>query len=198
MPALLWLHRARVEQAEQLSSPRLRTSLPILNLVGQPQRPPGFTHTFFRELSRALHLLGLTPTKSYFVSQRHTFSLRSGSTWLRLPNFANAKGGRILPLSYGVSADLPYISSFTNASCINPPFIHTRLISSADADSAIYNTTTCRQFSVSVFTVDYDAPLQCHSSPDERCLLELLVQYANSPSLVGGLNSTTGVNHSEW
>jgi 5'-nucleotidase len=41
--------------------------------------------------------------------------------------------------------------------------------------------------SVSVFTVDYDAPLQCHPSPDVRTILEPLVQYANSSSLVGGL-----------
>ncbi|CZR58184.1 uncharacterized protein PAC_08075 [Phialocephala subalpina] len=49
------------------------------------------------------------------------------------------------------------------------------------------------QSSVSVFTVDYDAPTQCHNSPDVRSLLLPLVQYANSSKLVGGLNGTTGV-----
>jgi 5'-nucleotidase len=47
--------------------------------------------------------------------------------------------------------------------------------------------------SVSIFTVDYDAPLRCHPSPDVRTLLEPLFQYANSSTLVGGSNGTTVV-----
>ncbi|KAH7379028.1 5'/3'-nucleotidase sure [Cadophora sp. MPI-SDFR-AT-0126] len=48
------------------------------------------------------------------------------------------------------------------------------------------------QSAVSVFTVDYDAPIggSCTSGPDVRSLLMPLVQYANSTSLVGGLNVT--------
>jgi 5'-nucleotidase len=110
------------------------------------------------------------------------------------------KGGRLLPLGYGISVNIPYITSFTNSSCINPPFINTRLTGGADVDQAVYNATsglfaygnvvspganTCIngdcslpgetdilnagcQSSVSVFTVDYDAPLTCHSAPDLR------------------------------
>ncbi|PVH88073.1 5'/3'-nucleotidase sure [Cadophora sp. DSE1049] len=52
------------------------------------------------------------------------------------------------------------------------------------------------QSAVSVFTVDYDAPIGgvCSSGPDVRSLLLPLVQYANSSSLVGGLNITTPGN----
>jgi 5'-nucleotidase len=46
------------------------------------------------------------------------------------------------------------------------------------------------QSSVSVFTVDYDAPCDCHASPDVRSLLMPLVQYANFSKIVGGLNGT--------
>jgi 5'-nucleotidase len=139
----------------------------------------------------------------------------------------NNKGGRLLPLGYGISVNIPYITSFTNSSCINPPFIQTRMTGSADVDGASYNATsglfafkdvvpaganqcingdcslpgetailnTGCQTSVSVFTVDYDAPLQCHTSPDIRSLLLPLVQYANSTNLVGGLNATSsGIN----
>jgi 5'-nucleotidase len=137
----------------------------------------------------------------------------------------NSKGARLLPLGYGISVNIPYITSFTNSSCVNPPFIQTRLTGSADVDSAIFNATTglftfanvvpdganqcingdCSlpgetailnvgcQSSVSIFTVDYDAPLTCHAAPDIRPLLMPLVQYANSTNLVGGLNGTTGV-----
>jgi len=52
------------------------------------------------------------------------------------------------------------------------------------------------QSAVSVFTVDYDAPIGgvCSSGPDVRSLLFPLVQYANSSTLVGGLNVTTPAN----
>jgi len=47
------------------------------------------------------------------------------------------------------------------------------------------------QSSVSVFTVDYDAPLlSCHPPTDVRALLVPLVQYANSSQFVGGLGGT--------
>jgi 5'-nucleotidase len=137
----------------------------------------------------------------------------------------NAKGGRILPLGYGVSVNIPYITSFTNNSCINPPFIQTRMTGGADVDSASYNAATglfsyanvvpdganqcisgdCSlpgettiinsgcQSSVSVFTVDYDAPRDCHASNDVQSLLMPLVQYANSSKIVGGLNGTATV-----
>jgi 5'-nucleotidase len=39
---------------------------------------------------------------------------------------------------------------------------------------------------VSIFTVDYDAPLQCHNAPDLKGLLEPLVGYINGTSSTGG------------
>ena len=136
---------------------------------------------------------------------------------------ANSKGGRLLPLGYGINVNIPYITSYTDSSCINPPFIQTRMTGSAVVFGASYTNTTglftfktvvpeganqcingdCSlpgetailaagcQSSVSVFTVDYDAPTQCHTSPDIRSLLMPLVQYANTSKLVGGLNSTS-------
>lgn len=99
-------------------------------------------------------------------------------------------GERLLPLGYGLSVNTPAISSLKDASCIDPPFYHTRLTGGADSDLAVYNATTklftyantvssginvcingdCSlpgetdvlnrgcYASVSVFTVDYDAP----------------------------------------
>ena len=49
------------------------------------------------------------------------------------------------------------------------------------------------QSSVSVFTVDYDAPRDSHSAPYVRSLLMPLVQYANSSKIVGSLNGKTTV-----
>lgn len=48
------------------------------------------------------------------------------------------------------------------------------------------------QSAVSVFTVDYDAPIggSCSTGPDIRSLLEPIVQYVNSTTLVGGLTYT--------
>lgn len=89
------------------------------------------------------------------------------------------------------SVNTPVITSFTDASCIAPPFIQTRLGGGAFIDNAVYNATTglftygndltaavnrcingnCAlpgetsvgdngcYGSVSVFTIDYDAPL---------------------------------------
>ena len=100
-------------------------------------------------------------------------------------------GHPILPPGYGISVNTPYITSLTNDSCVDPPFIQTRFTGGAFTDSAIYNETTglfkygnllttalnrcingnCALpgetdvvddgcFSaVSVFTIDYDAPL---------------------------------------
>lgn len=139
----------------------------------------------------------------------------------------NAKGGRILPLGYGLSVNLPYITSFTNNSCINPPFIQTRMTGGADIDQAVYNATSglfgytniapaglnqcingdcslpgettlvnsgCKS-SVSVFTIDYDAP-SCSGTQGVRNLLLPLVQYNNATTFVGGLNGTSFGNSS--
>ncbi|TVY51822.1 Acid phosphatase [Lachnellula cervina] len=137
-------------------------------------------------------------------------------------------GGPLLPLGYGINVNIPYITSFTNDSCVNPPFIQSRMTGDADVDYAAFNETTglfsyqnlvepgtnqcingdCSlpgetailnvgcQSAVSVFTVDYDAPIggACKSGPDVRSWLTPLVQYANSSVLVGGLNGTSTGN----
>ncbi|TVY90208.1 Acid phosphatase [Lachnellula willkommii] len=137
-------------------------------------------------------------------------------------------GGPLLPLGYGINVNIPYITSFTNDSCVNPPFVQTRMTGDADIDYAAFNETTglfsyqdlvepgtnqcingdCSlpgetailnvgcQSAVSVFTVDYDAPIggACKSGPDVRSWLAPLVQYANSSVLVGGLNGTSTGN----
>ncbi|KAJ9136923.1 Acid phosphatase [Pleurostoma richardsiae] len=53
-----------------------------------------------------------------------------------------ASGARILPLGYGLSINMPYITSFANDSCIDPPFILTRMASLARTDKAAYNSST--------------------------------------------------------
>ncbi|KAI9755899.1 MAG: hypothetical protein M4579_004113 [Chaenotheca gracillima] len=55
---------------------------------------------------------------------------------------ANAKGGPLLPAGYGISVNYPYITSLKNDSCVNPPFIQTRLTGGATIDKAVLNETT--------------------------------------------------------
>ena len=55
---------------------------------------------------------------------------------------ATKPGDPILPPGYGVSVNTPTITSLTNDSCVNPPFIQTRMTGGAFIDSAIYNETT--------------------------------------------------------
>ncbi|RMZ87873.1 hypothetical protein DV736_g4901, partial [Chaetothyriales sp. CBS 134916] len=117
-------------------------------------------------------------------------------------------GQPLLPPGYGLGVNTPLISSLTDDSCVNPPFIPTRLTGGAFTDTAVYNATSglftygniapaalnrpingnfalpgetevvdggCYS-SVSVFTVDYDAPL----GPDQgriRKALEPTVQF---------------------
>jgi 5'-nucleotidase len=116
------------------------------------------------------------------------------------------KGQKILPLGYGLNVNYPSITSFTNNSCICPPFVQTRLTGGAFTDKAAFNATTglftfanllgdgvnrcingdCRlpgetnvvasgcQSSVSVFTVDYDAPLGRDTSRVQHQMLPLV------------------------
>ncbi|KAI9744734.1 MAG: hypothetical protein M1818_001659 [Claussenomyces sp. TS43310] len=135
-----------------------------------------------------------------------------------------ANGGRLLPLGYGLSVNIPKITSLTSSACIDPPFIHARMTGGADVDTAVYNASTglfhyadlvdaglnqcingdcslpgetlvlasgCKS-SVSVFTVDYDAPT-CSGKTGVRAKLSPLVQSLNSTSLVGGLNGTSAI-----
>jgi 5'-nucleotidase len=164
-----------------------------------------------------------------------------------------ANGARILPLEYGLNVNSPYITSQVDASCVNPPFIQSRMTGGAYSyvrttspfphvremdrsnerkiqgvkfsatiglfKNLLVNNTLalnvcingdcslpgeasfldkdCKT-SVSVFTVDYDASdsSSCAAGSQTaaiRSALGPLVQYANSTSLVGGLNGTTSV-----
>ncbi|CAK7273192.1 hypothetical protein SEPCBS119000_005524 [Sporothrix epigloea] len=52
-------------------------------------------------------------------------------------------GGRVLPLGYGVSVNLPLISSFTDDSCVNPPFVRARMTGGGEFTSkAVYDSAT--------------------------------------------------------
>jgi len=53
-----------------------------------------------------------------------------------------ANGSRVLPLGYGLNVNMPYITSFDNDSCIDPPFIQTRLTGDAWNYGAKYNAAT--------------------------------------------------------
>ncbi|KAK0654243.1 Acid phosphatase [Lasiodiplodia hormozganensis] len=117
------------------------------------------------------------------------------------------KGERVLPLGYGLNVNFPTITSFTNDSCVDPPFILTRLTGGALSDIAVYNETTklfrygdivgpgvnicingdcslpgetevvdgrsCRS-AVSVFTVDYDAPIGKNTTSVQHKLAPLV------------------------
>ena len=52
---------------------------------------------------------------------------------------AKAKGGRVLPLGYGLNVNMPYITSFDNDSCADPLFIHTRLTGDAWSYGVTFN-----------------------------------------------------------
>lgn len=52
-----------------------------------------------------------------------------------------AAGSPVLPKGYGVTVNMPYITSSTSDKCINPPFVLTRM-SNSPGDKAQYNTQT--------------------------------------------------------
>ena len=124
---------------------------------------------------------------------------------------ATKPGARIMPVGYGINVNTPFITSLTNDSCVNPPFVQTRMTGGAFTDSALYNKTTgtfhygnaleagvnacingdcslpgeqaiagsgCMS-SVSVFTIDYDAPIGS-AQMGVRAALEPLVPYQDS------------------
>lgn len=130
-------------------------------------------------------------------------------------------GERILPDGYGISVNTPYITSLTNDSCVDPPFIQSRLTGGADYDQAVFNATsglfkyknivpigggnTCIngncdlpgeteilndgcQSSVSVFTVDYDAPLGAEQNGIRSRLTPLVKYLANSTTSTNDTN----------
>lgn len=52
------------------------------------------------------------------------------------------KGDRLLPLGYGINVNLATITSYTNDSCVNPPFVHTRLTGGGQVYTAAYHEDT--------------------------------------------------------
>ncbi|KAI9839390.1 MAG: hypothetical protein M1837_002114 [Sclerophora amabilis] len=132
----------------------------------------------------------------------------------------NAKGKRLLPSGYGINVNYPKITSLEDDSCIDPPFIQTRLTGDANVDLANYDESTglfthgginnspglntcingdCSlpgeakvvktcQSSVSIFTVDYDAP-NCQGSTPARTVLQPLVRFLDG---TGGDSDSTG------
>ncbi|KAJ5565496.1 sure-like protein [Penicillium frequentans] len=52
------------------------------------------------------------------------------------------KGGRVLPLGYGINVNMPDITSATSDNCINPPFVHTRMTGGAWTLGVTYNEAT--------------------------------------------------------
>lgn len=123
------------------------------------------------------------------------------------------------------SVNTPFITSLTNDSCVDPPFIQTRFGGGGFTDIALYNETTglfrygnlladgvnrcingdcslpgerpivddrCAT-SVSVFTIDYDAPL----GPDQSCVraaLSPLVTYEGGEGKRMRVKARDGLN----
>ncbi|KAK7508785.1 5'/3'-nucleotidase sure [Phyllosticta citriasiana] len=52
------------------------------------------------------------------------------------------QGERLLPLGYGISVNYPDITSFKDDSCIDPPFVRTRMTGGALSTKAVYNNAT--------------------------------------------------------
>ncbi|CAK7203703.1 hypothetical protein SEUCBS139899_006447 [Sporothrix eucalyptigena] len=56
---------------------------------------------------------------------------------------SNSSSGRVLPLGYGVSVNIPLITSFTDDSCVNPPFVRARMTGGGEFTSkAVYDNAT--------------------------------------------------------
>jgi 5'-nucleotidase len=118
----------------------------------------------------------------------------------------------MVPINNQNSVNTPFITSFTNDSCVSPPFVQTRFGGGGFTDVALYNETTglfrygnylstavnrcingdcslpgetaivdedCMS-SVSVFTIDYDAPLGSDQN-GVRLALAPLVMYEGGP-----------------
>lgn len=55
---------------------------------------------------------------------------------------AHAEGGRLLPYGYGLTVNYPVITSMTGSSCLNPPFIRTRITGGAPVTRAVFDPST--------------------------------------------------------
>ena len=142
---------------------------------------------------------------------------------------ATKEGEPVLPPGYGINVNTPYITSFTNDSCVDPPFVQTRFTGGAFTDSALYNETTglfhygnylssalnrcingncalpgetdivnsgCYS-AVSVFTIDYDAPVGKDQGGIRQALSPLVMyQDGGDKMMVKTRNEVDGKSHS--
>ncbi|KAK4178954.1 putative acid phosphatase [Triangularia setosa] len=133
---------------------------------------------------------------------------------------SKANGDRVLPQGYGVTVDLPYITSETSDECTNPPFVLTRSTPDVDVKvaydhkSGVFNrmhtdaghnqfeaTNTVSTINpkclsaVTVFALDYDAARrrQCFNLAGVEAIIPVLVHSNGSAPLVGGLGANASI-----
>ncbi|KAK3312971.1 5'/3'-nucleotidase sure [Apodospora peruviana] len=53
-----------------------------------------------------------------------------------------AAGSRVLPKGYGITINLPHITSYTSDECTNPPFVLSRMAGNMSTDKAMYDSST--------------------------------------------------------
>ncbi|KAK4641515.1 hypothetical protein QC761_501170 [Podospora bellae-mahoneyi] len=133
---------------------------------------------------------------------------------------SKANGDRVLPEGYGVTVDLPYITSETSDECTNPPFVLTRATQDVGVKvaynhkSGVFNRmhtdTGYKQFeatntvstvapkclsAVTVFSLDYDAShrRQCFNLADVTAIIPVLVHSNGTTPLTGGLGANASI-----
>ncbi|EPE03842.1 acid phosphatase precursor [Ophiostoma piceae UAMH 11346] len=58
-------------------------------------------------------------------------------------NTSNTSSNRVLPLGYGLSVNIPLITSFASSDCVNPPFVLARMTGGGEFTSkAVYDNAT--------------------------------------------------------
>ncbi|KAK0610099.1 survival protein sure-like phosphatase/nucleotidase, partial [Bombardia bombarda] len=53
-----------------------------------------------------------------------------------------ASGSRVMPKGYGMSVNLPYITSYKDDQCTNPPFVLARMVTNITDDKAVFDSST--------------------------------------------------------
>ncbi|KAK4204570.1 putative acid phosphatase [Triangularia verruculosa] len=134
---------------------------------------------------------------------------------------SKANGDRVLPEGYGVTVDLPYITSETSDECTNPPFVLARpaqevgvkvaynhksgIFNRMQADASpnkvevtnIEGTVDPKCLSaVTVFALDYDAVRrrQCFNLADVTAIIPVVVHSNGSTALIGGLGANASIS----
>jgi 5'-nucleotidase len=89
------------------------------------------------------------PKPYYWVNARTAAGLQDPATiTARLASsfvqslIDKAAGSRLMPPGYGITVNLPNITSYTSSACTNPPFVLTRMAANAGTDKAAYNAKT--------------------------------------------------------